>query len=200
MAGETARATAHVANLRDVWEAHWRRPMRSLTTSRVLRVHVAALVAMALIVGSAATVVAGKPPKPSPPPPPSGSAPTITIAPTGTLEPDQVYANVDVTVTCAVGSTFTNGWIYTSNTIAVAPGRSHRPARERRRWPALGSSTAIASHSVTGPQGPLCESRRTVSRPRSRSRGRSRLSPASPCESRTRASSRARPVAAPSSR
>ena len=35
----------------------------------------------------------------SPPP-----APTITIAPTATLEPDQVYANIDVTVTCAVGS------------------------------------------------------------------------------------------------
>ena len=86
--------------------------MRSPISSRVLRVQVAALVAVALIIGSAATVAAGKPPKPAPPPPPSGSPPTITIAPTATLEPDQVYANIDVTVTCAVGSTFTNGWIY----------------------------------------------------------------------------------------
>jgi hypothetical protein len=94
--------------------------MRSLISSRVLKVHVAALVAVALIIGSAATVTAKPPPKPAPtpsaaptlPPPPTGSAPTITIAPTATLEPDQVYANIDVTVTCAVGSTFTNGWTY----------------------------------------------------------------------------------------
>jgi hypothetical protein len=68
---------------------------------------VATLVAMALVSGSAATVAAKKP-SPAPPPPP----PTITIAPTATLEPDQVYANLDVTVTCAVGSTFTSGWAY----------------------------------------------------------------------------------------
>ena len=90
--------------------------MRSLISARVLRVHVAALVAMVFIIGSAATVAAKKPSPPPPPtpapPPPSGSAPTITIAPTATLEPDQVYANLDVTVTCAVGSTFTNGWTY----------------------------------------------------------------------------------------
>ncbi|MDF2733900.1 MAG: beta,4-xylanase, family [Chloroflexota bacterium] len=92
--------------------------MRSLISSRVLRVHVAALVAMALIVGSAAAVAAKPPPKPPPTPSPTPTvapppaAPTITIASTGSLEPDQVYANIDVTVTCAVGSTFTNGWIY----------------------------------------------------------------------------------------
>jgi hypothetical protein len=83
--------------------------MRSPISSRVRQVHVAAVMAMVLVVAGAATVAAGKPPKPAPPPP-SGSAPTITIAPTATLEPDQVYANLDVTVTCAVGSTFTNGW------------------------------------------------------------------------------------------
>ena len=88
---------------------------------------------------------------PAAPPPPSGSAPTITIAPTGTLEPDQVYANVDVTVTCAVGSTFTNGWIYILQKIGAAPGRSRRPARERRRSPARGWSTGIGSRSATGP-------------------------------------------------
>ena len=93
--------------------------MRSLISSRVLRVNVAALVAVALIIGSAATVAAKPPPKPPPTPsptptlpPPAPPAPTITIASTGTLEPDQVYANIDVTVTCAVGSTFTNGWTY----------------------------------------------------------------------------------------
>lgn len=87
--------------------------MRSVVSSRVLRVHVAALVAVALIIGSTAAVAAKKPTQPPPPPPPpSGSAPTITIAPTATLEPDQVYANLDVTVTCDVGSTFTNGWTY----------------------------------------------------------------------------------------
>jgi hypothetical protein len=92
--------------------------MRSLTSSRLLKVHVAALVAVTLIIWSAATVAAAKPPKPPPTPSPTPTlsppppAPTITIAPTGTLEPDQVYANVDVTVTCAVGSTFTSGWIY----------------------------------------------------------------------------------------
>ena len=78
--------------------------MRSLISARVLRVHVAALVAVAFIIGSAVTVAAKKPSPPPPPtpapPPPSGSAPTITIAPTATLEPDQVYANLDVTVTC----------------------------------------------------------------------------------------------------
>ena len=88
--------------------------MRSLISARVLRVHVAVLVAMVLIIGSAATVAAEnrRRPDPAAAPPPSGSAPTITIAPTATLEPDQVYANLDVTVTCAVGSTFTNGWTY----------------------------------------------------------------------------------------
>ena len=88
--------------------------MRSLVSSRVLRVHVAALVAVALIMGSTAAVAARKPtqPPPPPPPPPDSGSIVIQIAPTATLEPDQVYANIDVTVTCAVGSTFSNGWIY----------------------------------------------------------------------------------------
>jgi hypothetical protein len=84
--------------------------MRSPISSRVRKGHVVAVMAAALMVASTATAAAKKPSPP--PPPPSGSAPTITIAPTATLEPDQVYANVDVTVTCEVGSTFTNGWIY----------------------------------------------------------------------------------------
>jgi hypothetical protein len=88
--------------------------MRSVFSTRVLRVHVAALVAVALIIGSTAAVAAKKPtpPPPPPPPPPESVTIAIQIAPTATLEPDQVYANVDVTVTCAVGATFSNGWIY----------------------------------------------------------------------------------------
>ena len=92
--------------------------MRSLTSSRAPRIRgVAVLVAMGLILASTAAVDAKRPPKPPPSPTPTptepaGSAPTIEIAPTATVEPDQVYANLDVTVTCAVGSTFTSGWTY----------------------------------------------------------------------------------------
>ena len=87
--------------------------MRSPISSRIRKVHVAAVMAAALMIASTATVAARKPSPPPPPPPgPGPAAPTITIAPTASLEPDQVYANIDVTVTCAVGSTFTSGWIY----------------------------------------------------------------------------------------
>src|SRR5829696_1800292 len=94
-----------------------RRSMRSLISARVLRVHVAVLVALALMIGSAATVAAKKPSPPPPPPPtstppPSSSAPTITIAPTASLEPSGEYANIDVTVTCALGWTWSESWIY----------------------------------------------------------------------------------------
>ncbi len=83
--------------------------MRSVFTSQRRRVDLAALLAAALIIGSTATVAAKPPPKP---PPSSGSTATVQIAPTATVEPDQVYANLDVTVTCDVGSTFSNGWTY----------------------------------------------------------------------------------------
>jgi hypothetical protein len=88
--------------------------MRSLKSSQGLRVHVAALVAVALIIGSTATVAAKRPsPPPSPSPSPS-PAPTVTIeiAPSGTLEPSGEYANVDVTVTCPIGWTWDHGWLY----------------------------------------------------------------------------------------
>jgi hypothetical protein len=87
--------------------------MRSLISSRVLRVHVAVIVAVALIIGSTATVAAKKPSPPPSPPPPSGT-PTISIsiAPTASLEPSGEYANIDVTVTCTFGWTFSQGWIY----------------------------------------------------------------------------------------
>jgi hypothetical protein len=86
--------------------------MRDPLSSRVRKVQVAAVIAAVLMVASIATVAAKKPSPAPPPPPPSGSAPTITIAATATLEPDQVYANLDVTITCAAGSTFTDGWTY----------------------------------------------------------------------------------------
>jgi hypothetical protein len=99
--------------------------MRSLMTSRVRSVRVAAVLAMVvvmammLVVGGTATVAAKRPPKPSPSPsaspspspPPTGSV-TIQIAPSGTLEPNQVYASVDVTVTCPVGWTWSSGSLY----------------------------------------------------------------------------------------
>ena len=84
--------------------------MRSLTSSRVRRAHTAALVAVALIIGSSAAAAAKPPSKPAPPPPSSPSV-TIAIAPTGTLEPSQVYANVDVTVTCPIGWAWSAGFL-----------------------------------------------------------------------------------------
>jgi len=85
--------------------------MRSRISSLGLKPLVAVLVAMALIIGTTATVAAKPPPKPAPPPPSSPSI-TIAIAPTGTLEPSGEYANVDVTVTCPVGWTWHHGYFY----------------------------------------------------------------------------------------
>ena len=93
--------------------------MRSRISSRGLRLYVLMLVAMALIIGTTATVDAKRPPKPPPTPtptpttqpPPSGSI-TVAIPPTGTLEPSGEYANVDVTVTCPVGWTWHHGYFY----------------------------------------------------------------------------------------
>ena len=182
--------------------------MRSPISSRVLKVHVAALVAVALIIGSAATVAAKPPPKPPPTPSPTPTlppqpppAPTITIASTGTLEPDQVYANIDVTVTCAAGSTFKSGWIYI---LQNDRGGSGTFTSTCTGTPQVARSRVVNGNRFTlgqlGPQGPMCESRRTASRPRSRPRRRSRSCPPSPCRSRTRASSPAHPAAAPRSR
>jgi hypothetical protein len=88
--------------------------MRSLAGSRLQRAQLGALVAIALIIGSTATVAAKKPTPPPPPPPPPAESPsvTISIAPTASLEPDGVYANIDVTVTCPVGWTWSQGWTY----------------------------------------------------------------------------------------
>jgi hypothetical protein len=88
--------------------------MRSLISPRVSGVGVVAVVAVTLFIASAGTVDAKRPPKPPPsssPPPPSASV-TIEIAPSGTLEPNRVYANVDVTVTCPEGWTLSRGSLY----------------------------------------------------------------------------------------
>jgi hypothetical protein len=89
--------------------------MRSLTSPRGTSVLIAAILAMALLIASTASVDAKRPPKPSPSPTPSPTpTPTITIqiAPTGSLEPSRQYANVDVTVTCPEGWTLSRGSLY----------------------------------------------------------------------------------------
>ena len=94
--------------------------MRSLFSSRGPSVQIAAILAVALFLGSTAAVDAKRLPKPSPSPtptsspsasPPSGSV-TVEIAPSGTLEPSGEYANVGVTATCPVGWTWSAGWLY----------------------------------------------------------------------------------------
>jgi hypothetical protein len=82
--------------------------MRSLFSSRGPKFFMAAVVAATLVIGSTATVAAARP-KPTPQPPPSVA---VTIAPTGTLEPSGEYANVDVTVTCPTGWTWSYGRLY----------------------------------------------------------------------------------------
>jgi hypothetical protein len=88
--------------------------MRNLPSARVLRITATVLVGLALFIGSTGTVAARKPTPPPPPPPPPPSSPSITIAiaPTASLEPSGEYANIDVTVTCPLGWTFSQGWVY----------------------------------------------------------------------------------------
>jgi hypothetical protein len=88
--------------------------MPSLIRARRVSAYLAAVLAFGLVVAGTAGVDAKRPPKPPPTPaptapPPTGSI-TIGIAPSGTLEPDMVYVNVDVTVTCPVGWTWSHGW------------------------------------------------------------------------------------------
>jgi hypothetical protein len=84
--------------------------MRSLSSARDSRIRVAAILAVALIIGSA-TVVAAKPP-PKPPPPSTSPSIAVGVAPSGTLEPSGEYANVDVTVTCPTGWSWSYGRLY----------------------------------------------------------------------------------------
>ncbi len=94
--------------------------MRSVINSRHLSVQIAAVLAVAFVIGSGAAVDAKRPTKPPPTPTPTptpgptlpaGSA-TVEIAPSGTLEPSGEYLNVDVTATCPVGWTWSRGSLY----------------------------------------------------------------------------------------
>lgn len=93
--------------------------MRRQSSSRMPGMRVAAIATLALLAAGTATVVdAKRPPKPPPSPTPTPTSPSgapsivIAIAPTGTLEPSQVYANVEVTVTCSSGWTWSSGGMH----------------------------------------------------------------------------------------
>jgi hypothetical protein len=144
--------------------------MQSLISGRVVvRVHVAALVAVALIIGSTAATLAAKPPKPSPSP-----SVTVAIAPSGTLEPSGEYANVDVTVTCPVGWTWSYGRLYVlqgdrggagtfSGTCTGTPQTAHARVVNGNRFQ-LGDWTATAYVGiVTSGQQATATSTRTIS-------------------------------------
>jgi hypothetical protein len=81
--------------------------MRSLISSRVPALRVAAVLAAVLVIGSAAPVAAKRPPSPSPAP-----SATVDVAPSGTMEPAGQSAKVDVTAMCPVGWTWDYGRLY----------------------------------------------------------------------------------------
>jgi hypothetical protein len=130
--------------------------MRSLFSARIPRVSTAVLVALVLVIGSTATVAARKP---SPNPPPPSPTITIAIAPTGTLEPSGEYGNVDVTVTCPIGWTWSYGRLYVlrgsfggAGTFSVActgtPQAGHARIVNGNRFQ-LGDWTATAYVGIT---------------------------------------------------
>ena len=130
--------------------------MRSLMSSRVPSVRIAALLAVALLLVSVATVTAKrpiKPPPPSPTPTPTGSI-TVEAAPTGTLEPSRQYLNAQVTVTCPEGWTWSRGTLHVRQadpggvgSFSAACTGTPQVAQSRvvngNTW-ALGSATATA--------------------------------------------------------
>ena len=85
--------------------------MRTVLSSRIRTTQLGAILATALLIGSAAPVAAKRP---SPPPPAPSPSPTISlsIAPSGTLAPDGESAVVDVTVTCPDGWSWHHGYLY----------------------------------------------------------------------------------------
>ena len=92
--------------------------MGTSVRSRGWSISIAAILAMLLVIVSTAAVGAKRPPKPPPSPsaspsPPSGNpSVSIQIAASGTLEPNRQYANVDVTVTCPTGWSWTRGGLH----------------------------------------------------------------------------------------
>ena len=131
--------------------------MRNQLSARGSTIGIATLVAMLLILASTASV-AGKRPNTPPPTPmptsgPSGSV-QVAIAAVGSLEPNRQYANVDVTVTCPVGWTVTQGGLNIrqdspggSGTFAATCTGAAQVARSRvvngNKW-TLGNATATA--------------------------------------------------------
>jgi hypothetical protein len=138
--------------------------MRSLTSSRGSGGIIAAIVAIALLIASTATVDAKRPPKPPPTPAPSPSpapSPTVSIqiAPSGILEPSRQYANIDVTVTCPVGWTWSRGSLYVRQadpggagsftaSCTGAPQVAHARVVNGNKW-TLGDATATAFVTIT---------------------------------------------------
>ena len=134
--------------------------MRRLTNAGAITAYLATLLALLLMVAGTASTAAKKPPKPAPTPTPTPTAPpssgsiTIAIAPTGTLEPSRQYANVDVTVTCPQGWSWTRGSLYVrqadpggagsfSSSCTGVPQVAHVRAVNGNKW-VLGSATATA--------------------------------------------------------
>lgn len=81
--------------------------MRRLISSRRPSIRFATILAVALIVGSTATVAAKRPPLPSPSP-----SASVTVASSGTMAPNGESVVVDVTATCAVGWSWVYGRLY----------------------------------------------------------------------------------------
>jgi hypothetical protein len=144
--------------------------MRSPINSRIASAGVGAVLAMGLVIASTAAVDAKpppKPPKPTPTPTPTATATptppavsiTAEIAPTGTLEPSRQYSNVDVTVTCPVGWTWTRGSLYVrqaepggsgsfTSSCTGAPQVAHSRVVNGNKW-VLGAATATAYVTIT---------------------------------------------------
>lgn len=83
--------------------------MRSLNSSGVSSLRIAAVLAIALVIGSTGAVAAKRP---SPPPPSPSPTVMVAINPSGMVEPNGQYTSVDVSVTCPVGWTWSYGRLY----------------------------------------------------------------------------------------
>ena len=158
--------------------------MRSPINSGIASAGVGAVLAMALVIVSTAAVDAKppKPPKPTPTPTPTATSTptppavsvTVDIAPTGTLEPNRQYSNVDVTVTCPIGWTWTRGSLYVRQaepggsgsftaSCTGTPQVAHSRVVNGNKW-VLGAATATAFVTITrNGQETTASSTRTIS-------------------------------------
>jgi hypothetical protein len=136
--------------------------MRTRTSSRSTIISVAGILAMALLIASTAAVDAKRPTKPPPSPLPTPlPSPTVSIqiAASGILEPSRQYANVDVTVTCPIGWTWSRGSLYVRQadpggagsfaaSCTGAPQVAHARVVNGNKW-VLGDATATAFVTIT---------------------------------------------------